>query len=188
MAWKLNPDNVQGGNAHALDTYYDLSAVAPGTQPWTQDTIPPLLRKLLTDRFHLAAHPGTKQVSGYGLFVAKGGPKLKAADVSAAQQGQKAGEPFQNSIFPGYIRSRGADLRTIASMLSAPLHATVVDRTGIAGVYNLDLHYAPDSTTDSSLPDLFTAVEEQIGLKLNPEKVTVDTLIIDHTDPEPTPD
>jgi len=66
-------------------------------------------------------------------------------------------------------------------------HAPVVDHTGLSGTFNIDLTYAPDSSTDSDLPSLYTAIEEQLGLKLKPEKVTVDTLVIDHVDGTPTP-
>jgi uncharacterized protein (TIGR03435 family) len=187
MAWKLHPDNIQGGDAQALDTYYDLTAITPGGQPWARDDIPPMLRQLLTERFHVAVHTGEKQVAGYALIVAKGGPKLKPSDFDVTQQGQKAGESFKNFIMPGHIQGRGANLGVIASLLSAPAHATVVDRTGIAGVFNIDLQFAVENSGDSTLPDFFTAVEEQLGLKLQPEKVTVNTLVIDHTDRSPTP-
>lgn len=186
MAWKLHPDYIQGGDAHALDTYYDLTAVTPGDQPWTRDTIPPMLRQLLIERFHVVVHPGTKQVSGYALVVAKGGPKLKPTDVDVMQQGQKAGEPFQNFLYPGYIHSPGANLDVVAALLGAAARGTVVDRTGISGVFMIDLHYAPENSTESDFPDFFTAVQEQLGLKLQPEKVSVNTLVVDHADSEPT--
>jgi uncharacterized protein (TIGR03435 family) len=186
MAWKIHPDNIQGGDSQALNAAYDLSAVTPNDQPWTQDSIRPMLRQLLTERFHVAVHPGTKQVSGYILIVAKGGSKLKPAKF-AAPQGQPAGQGFSNSIFPGYLRARGADLNVIASLLSAPAGATVVDRTDISGVFDIDLHFAPQSDRESTLPDFFTAVEEQLGLKLQPQKVTVNTLLVDHADSAPTP-
>jgi uncharacterized protein (TIGR03435 family) len=187
MAWKLHPDNIQGGDAHALAMYYDLRATVPDGQPWTRNSIQPLLRQLLIDRFHIEVHSGTKQISGYGLIVAKGGAKLKPANFDATQQGLKAGEAFQNYIIPGSIQGRGANLIVIASLLSSPAHATVVDHTGIPGVFNIDLHFAYEGANETNLPDFFTAVEEQLGLKLRPEKVTVDTLVIDHIDSEPTP-
>jgi uncharacterized protein (TIGR03435 family) len=186
LAWKIHPDNIRGGDSQALDTNYELSAVTPGGQPWTQDSIRPMLRQLLTERFHVAVHPGTKEVSGYTLVVAKGGPKLKPAKF-AAVQGHQAGQPFSNSIFPGYIRGRSADLNVIASLLSGQVRATVVDHTDISGVFDIDVHFATEDDKESNLPDFFTAVEQQLGLKLQPQKVTVNTLLIDHADSEPTP-
>ena len=155
-------------------------------RPWTQDSIRPMLRQLLTERFHVAVHPGTKQVSGYILVVAKGGLKLKPAKY-AAVLGHQAGQPFVSSNFPGYIRSRSADLSVIATQLSAQVRAPVVDQTEIAGVYDVDLHFAREEDKDSNLPDFFTAVEQQLGLKLQPQKVTINTLLIDHADSAPTP-
>ena len=186
MAWKLQPDNIEGGDGHALDTAYDLTAVTPGPTPWTQDTVRPMLRQLLVERFHVAVHAGTKQVSGYALVVAKGGSKLKPSDVDATTQGKKAGEAFQNFLMPGYIHSPGADLSLIAGLLSAAAREPVVDHTGISGAFKLDLHFAPENSSDSNYPDFFTAVQEQLGLKLQPEKVSVDTLVIDRMDSQPT--
>jgi len=187
MAWKIHPDNIQGGDAQGLGTYYDVRATVPDGQLWTHDTIPPMLRQLLIDRFHVEVHRGTKQISGYGLFVAKGGAKLKPSDFDATKLGIKAGESFKNYIIPGSVQGRGANLAVIATLLSSPAHAVVVDHTGIPGVFDVDLHYAYEGASESDLPDFFTAVEEQLGLKLKPEKITVDTLVIDHVDSEPAP-
>jgi uncharacterized protein (TIGR03435 family) len=172
MAWKLHPDNIEGGDANALSTYYDLRATVPAGQPWTPSTVQPMLRQFLIDRFHVAAHRGTKKVGGYALTVAKGGPKLRPAESDSAQQGIKAGQSYQNYIVPGAIQGRGADLSLIAAL---------------SGVYNIDLHYATEDTTGADAPDLFEAVEQQLGLSLRPEKITLDTLVIDHVDNEPTP-
>jgi uncharacterized protein (TIGR03435 family) len=186
-AWRVHPDNISGGDSQALDTAYDLSAVTSNNKPWTQDSIPPMLRQLLKERFHVAVHPGTKQVSGYILAVAKGGSKLKPAKFAAIQQGHQAGQPFNNSLLPGYIRGRGVDLNTIASLLSAQTEATVVDHTGISGVFDIDLHFATEGSSESNWPNFTIALEQQLGLKLQQQKVTVNTLVIDHADSDPTP-
>jgi uncharacterized protein (TIGR03435 family) len=62
----------------------------------------------------------------------------------------------------------------------------VVDRTEVKGLYEVDLHFAPEAATDSTLPSLFTALEEQVGLKLVPQRVPVEMLIVDHVESEPT--
>lgn len=187
LAWKIHPDNIRGGDSQALNAAYDLSAVTPNGQPWTQDSIRPMLRQLLIERFHVAVHPGTKQVSGYILVVAKGGSKLKPAKFAAIQQGKQPGQPFSSSLFPGRIRVRGLNLNGIASLLSVQAGATVVDHTDISGVFDIDLNFATEDDRESNLPDFFTAVEQQLGLKLQPQKVTVNTLLVDHADSEPTP-
>jgi uncharacterized protein (TIGR03435 family) len=186
QAWNLDSDNIQGGPARVLAKPYDLSATTPDGQPWTYDSLRPMLQQMLIDRFHLAVHEGTKQVSGYALVVAKGGSKLKPTEVEASKLGQKAGVPMENSLLPGYVRGRGLNMSGIAGMLSIPTHSTVVDQTGFTGTFNFDLHFSKPEDTDSNYPPFNTAVEEQLGLKLEPQKVTVRTLIIDHIDSEPT--
>jgi uncharacterized protein (TIGR03435 family) len=175
------------GGGDAVDTYYDLRAATPDGNPWTLDTVRPMMQQLLRERFHLSMHAGKRELSGYGLFAAKSGPKLQPVAPESVTQGQKAGESSQNFSAPGHAQGRGLKPSGIASLFSLVEHAPVVDHTGLSGTFNIDLTYAPDSSTDSDLPSLYTAIEEQLGLKLKPEKVTVDTLVIDHVDGTPTP-
>jgi uncharacterized protein (TIGR03435 family) len=188
MAYKT--DHIDG-DKDALDiNYYDLRATTPGGTPWTAETVRPMLRQLLAQRFGLLVHPGKREISGYGLVLAKGGAKLHPADPAKVVQGQKAGEGSQNFIYIGMVQGRGVDSDGIAGLLSAVVHAPVEDHTGLTGIFNVDLRYKPDNNTDpadDNLPSFFTAIEEQLGLKLQPEKVTVDTLVIDHVNTEPTP-
>lgn len=175
------------GGGNALDAYYDLRATTSDGIPWTPDTVRPMIRQLLADRFHLVVHTGKRQVSGYAMVVAKGGPRLHSVAADSVVQGQKAGRPSQNFIATGRAQGRGMDSAGIAALLSAAVHAPVVDRTGLTGLFNVDLSFAPDNSTNSNLPSFFTAVEEQLGLKLQPEKVSVDTVVVDHVDTAPTP-
>jgi uncharacterized protein (TIGR03435 family) len=175
------------GGGDAVDTYYDLRATTPDGNQWTLDTVRPMMQQLLRERFHLSTHAGKRELSGYGLFVAKGGQKLHPVAPESVTQGQKAGESSQNFSAPGYVQGRGVNPGGIARLFSIVEHAPVVDHTGLSGLFNIDLSYAPDNSTDSNLPSFFTAIEEQLGLKLKPEKVTVDTVVIDHVDDTPTP-
>jgi uncharacterized protein (TIGR03435 family) len=74
----------------------------------------------------------------------------------------------------------------LASMLGRPLHVPVVDKTGIKGTYDIDLEFAPEDSADSSLPSMFTAIQEQLGLKLESQKVPMNMLVIDHCRHVPT--
>ena len=186
--------HVEGGGA-ALDATYDLRATAPGGIPWTNKTISPMMKQLLVERFHLAVHAGKRELSGYSLVVAKSGSKLKPTEADPSVRGQKAGESSANFVAPGYVQARSANSRGVAGLLGMALHAPVEDHTELSGIYNIDLRYAPESLPDSNpgkesnanLPSFFTAVEEQLGLRLQPQKVVVDTVVVDHADPEPTP-
>ncbi len=186
LAYNGSTSHIEGGG-NALESLYDLRATTPDEIPWTAESVLPMLRQFLAERFHLVVHTGKREIAGYGLAVAKGGPKLHAVAAESVVQGHKAGEPSQNFTYPGHAQGRGLNSDGIASLLAMVLQAPVVDHTGISGLYNVDLSYAPDNAPDSSLPSLFTAVEEQLGLKLKPEKVMVDTIVVDHADDAPTP-
>lgn len=176
---------VEGGGK-ALDTLYDVRA-STSERPWTQESIRPMMRQLLAQRFHLVVHEGKSDRSGYHMVIAKGGPKMRLVSSESIPKGQKAGEPSSNFTYPGRVQGRGLDPHGIASLLSVVLHAPVEDATSLKGTFNVDLSYAPDNGMASDLPSFFTAVEEQLCLRLESAKVTVDTLVVDHVDSEPTP-
>jgi len=131
-------------------------------------------------------HPGKRILSGYALQAAKGGAKLELAK-HPAPLGHLVGQPFSNSVQSGYIRGRNIDLRAFAALLSSQMEATVVDQTGLGGVYDIDLHFAPENTSDSKWPAFSTALKEQLGLVLYSRRVEVNTLEVEHADDEPTP-
>mgnify|MGYP001546277327 CR=1 FL=1 len=139
-----------------------------------------MIQALLADRFGLRVHWEPKERSVYALSIAKGGLRLKpAAD-------PKHGEM---SFSKGHLAGKGVPVSFIATLLAVPIDRTVVDRTGLNGVYDFDLHFEPrDSATgtESNYPDFFTAVQEQLGLKLQSTRASVPVLVVDHIDP-PTP-
>lgn len=194
IAIAYKSDRIEGGGP-ALDAYYDFRATVPGDKPWTNESVAPMMKQFLIERFHLAVHPGKRELPGYAIVLARSGDKLHSTAPDRAAQGQKAGESSANFIAPGYVQGRGIDSKSIAVLLSAALHVPVVDHTGLTGLYNVDLRYAPDSLSnsspdnesDSNLPSFFTALEEQLGLRLQSQKVDVDTVVVDHVDLEPTP-
>jgi uncharacterized protein (TIGR03435 family) len=188
MAWNVTGDEIRGGDRAALATFYDVSATVPDNKPWTDfNTIRPMLRQLLIDRFHLSAHASSKKEAGYGLYVAKGGMKLKPLERNIGQDGEAAGAPAANWLTESHVQGRAATMPYIASLFSLVLREPVVDQTGLSGIFNIDLDYAPLKATDSTLPSFFSAVEDTLGLQLRPEQVTAPTLVIDHVDAAPTP-
>jgi uncharacterized protein (TIGR03435 family) len=157
-------------------TFYSVNAKPEGDAALTYDQYKPLLQQLLKQRFKLAFHHETRGVPGYVLVVAKDGPKLTPGkDTSASAY-----------ILPNGLRGPSLPMRSLAAMLARPLGRPVIDKTGIAGNYDISLSYAPAASTDSSLPSIFTAVQEQLGLKLEPQKVPQDFLVIDHIEKVPT--
>jgi uncharacterized protein (TIGR03435 family) len=138
-----------------------------------------MVRALLADRFHLVVHPETRELPIYELVVARGGAKLGAL--------QEKGSSISASY--GRIEVQGPNsVDLLAEELSKLTGRNVIDKTGIAGRYNLKLRFTPDEgpamLNGQPVPDpppaLFTALEEQLGLKLEPAKGPVQVLVIDH--------
>jgi uncharacterized protein (TIGR03435 family) len=155
---------------------YDIAAKAEGDAGLSREQMQPLLQHLLEQRFHLKTHREQKEVPGYVLVLAKGEPKLQAS------KGANAG----GQILPNGLQGRNMSVRGLASMLVIPTGRPIVDNTGIEGMYDFNLKYAPANDPNSSLPDLFTALQEQLGLKLESQKVPVEMLVIDRVDRIPT--
>jgi uncharacterized protein (TIGR03435 family) len=156
---------------------YDVSAKVEGDQQLTPEQMRPMLQRLLNQRFHLAFHRETKMTSGFELIIAKGGPKV--------QPSKDTGKPFAQ-ILSNRLDVGHMDAQHIAGVLAHRAGQPVVDKTGLIGNYDFTLSYAPANGPNSNLPDFFTALQEQLGLKLESQKVPVDFLVIDHVDKIPT--
>jgi uncharacterized protein (TIGR03435 family) len=137
-----------------------------------------MLQSLLADRFQLRVHYESKVLPIYELVLAKGGLKLKALPAD-----QKPG--WGRSV-RGELVLHGRSIAEFAHFLSQMnlVGRTVVDKTGVAGNYDIDLKWTPDDQqgTPDAGPTLITALEEQLGLKLVPAKGPVDALVIDHVE------
>jgi len=168
-AWR-----IEGGPAwFASDNFDVLGTFPPGTP---KEQILAMLKTLLTDRFKLTAHLEMKEHSIYALTVAKGGAKIKesAADDSS----------MTNRMGTGYMDLRKVTMQRLADLLSGTTinmdERPVVDMTGLKGVYDVTLDWADAGQTEK--PSLFTAVSEQLGLKLEAQKTPVEILVIDHAE------
>lgn len=159
------------------------------------------LRSLLEDRFKLKMHHETRELDIYALVMAKPGggpgPGLKpttqdcAAAVAAAQRPGAPpfgapGSPFCGiSGSPGRIRFGGLPASSFATALAGPAGRMIVDRTGMTGSWDFELTFAPENRgpdappPDPNAPSFFTAIQEQLGLKLESTKGPVDVLVID---------
>lgn len=178
IAYGISDDRIAGEPGWLDSAYFTINAKPEGDAPLTEKQYQPLLQQLLQQRFKLVAHHETRELPGYVLVVAKGGPKLtpaKEKDIDAVAY-----------ILPDGVRSASITTKTLASLLSRSVGHPVLDKTAITGTYDLDLHFAPATTTESTLPSIFTAVQEQLGLKLEPQKVPADFLVIDHVEKVPT--
>jgi uncharacterized protein (TIGR03435 family) len=138
------------------------------------------VQAMLMDRFRLQCHMTTKELPVYEMVQAKGGAKLKAtaAEVSKQNSSSSIGHGLQM-----HETATGVTTARIASLLTNEVDQLVVDKTGLTGIYDLTLdwvHDAPSGSADATTgPTIFTALEEQLGLKLVPAKDPVPVLVID---------
>ena len=150
-----------------------------------------MLQALLADRFHLKAHWESKQANVYALELANpnAGSKLEPAKVEAvdpsipnAPPPETPGPDIQNHMDAhGHVMTvRYLTTKGMAGLLGAMLQGTVEDKTGLPGRYDFTLQYTYQSTDADSYPTLTTAIQEQLGLKLERTRGPVDALVIDH--------
>jgi uncharacterized protein (TIGR03435 family) len=138
-----------------------------------------MLLPFLAERFQLKAHTETKTLPLYELIVVKDGPKFKQ---SASDSKQGGGTSVHNNR---ELTAHDVAMTSFASTLEGQVHRTVIDKTGLAGSYDLALKWSPDSGSDAqidSAPSIFTALQEQLGLKLQAGKGPVETLVVDHVE------
>ncbi|HLY42867.1 MAG TPA: TIGR03435 family protein [Terracidiphilus sp.] len=179
MAYGVDESQIGGKEKWMDSEFFDVVAKPTGNIPLTREQLKPVLQQLLKERFHLATHPEVEPMKGYVLVCARTGSKLQPG---------KTDKPPGFRVYVGSGRLEGFNWSTqyLASMLQNPAGRPVVDRTGLSGVYDIKLYFAPDLEQESSLPSLFTALHETLGLELKSRKVPVSMQVIDHADRTPT--
>ena len=139
-----------------------------------------MMQAMLADRFKLKVHRETKELPIYSLVIAKGGFKLKEADPNNTYaNGIKGPDGVSRAGFMrmgrGELTGQGFEMSGFANLLSMQVHRLVVDTTGLKGKYDFTLQWTPDemegghgeaSTTASTGPSIYTALQEQLGLRL----------------------
>jgi bla regulator protein BlaR1 len=187
MAYDVRDEQITGGPKWIGSETYNIQAkaedptsadnagktVAPGTVAWNRMSL--RLQTLLRERFQLAFHKDNREASGYLLVVAKGGSKMQVS----ADQGNASTMRSQ-----GQINARRGTMPMLATVLTGFLQRPVVDRTGLDGAYDYKLEYAqePGATSDASV---FSALQEQLGLKLESSRVTTTTIVIERAERPP---
>jgi len=132
------------------------------------------MQALLADRFKLQIHRETKETPIDALVVAKGDFKLKESQAIVRMWSSRDGR----------ITITAGQIDDLVFSLTGDADRTVVNKTGLTGKYDIDLKWTPDDQqgTPDAGPTLFTALEEQLGLKLVPAKGPVDTFVVDHVE------
>ena len=207
QSFQLQDFQITGGPDWMGSEHFDIVAKAdaeiPPTPPGVIGPMQLMVQSLLEERFKLAVHQEKRDLPIYALVVARSGGRLGAKLQSSTVDCQaimtaatgRSGSPPEPPpsapsgrpicgmrTTPGQIMGGGFPLSQLASALSRIVQRTVVDRTGLVGNFDLELAYTPDQMPqglDPNGPSIFTAVQEQLGLKLDSIRGPVDVLVID---------
>ncbi|HEY7336609.1 MAG TPA: TIGR03435 family protein [Bryobacteraceae bacterium] len=161
---------------------FDVQAKSP--VPMRGKDFELMLQSLLADRFGLTTHREPKQISGYALVPSKNPPTSHPMPAEA-----HSSMNFSSNAEGGKMTAKDASMQQVADFFARQLRQPVEDMTGLSGAFDLNLQWTPDDQTRQATgdtPSLFTAVQEQLGLKLRPQKVTVQVLVVDHVERKPT--
>lgn len=208
QAYRLQDFQIVGGPGWINSDRFNITARAEGNPSGSQ--MQDMLRALLIDRFKLVAHEERRELPIYALVMArsdrKPGVQLHQAKpcfrspVNLPPQNLPLGEtPCGFRLRPGMIAARGVSMAALSYQLASQVSRVVVDRTGLAGDFDFEMEFTPfqrPATLDAAAssdrpvdagPSIFTALQEQLGLKLDADRGAVDVLVIDRAEP-PTPD
>ena len=187
FAYGVHARQISGAPAWVESDKFDITGKPEGEGRPNPNQFKTMLQKLLADRFQLAFHRDKKQLTVYALTVGKNGPKLTRSE---------AASPIPNLLFrAGNWPVRNATMEEFAGVMQAHLDRPVVDQTGLKGRFDFQLQWTPDETQFASpggpgeppkppegaetQPDLFTAIQQQLGLKLESTRAQTDVLVID---------
>jgi len=184
-AYGIQARQITGAPAWLESEKYDVTGKPEGEGQPNPSQWKIMFRKLLADRFQLSFHRDKKELSVYAIVVGKNGPKLTKSE------GNPNGAPgllFRGASLPG----KNATMADFAGVMERTvLDRPVVDQTGLSGRFDFNLIWTPDETQfggarirppagdATAPPDLFTAIQEQMGLKLQAAKAPVDVIVID---------
>jgi uncharacterized protein (TIGR03435 family) len=177
-AYGLGPHQVLGGPDWLDSDRFEITAKAE--QPVGVSLLMTMLQALLAERFKLALHHEARPIQAYVLEVKKNGPALEKGD----------GQGSRTSNGRGDIVATNATMDRFAEILSRQMDLPVVNHTELEGVFNLKLKWTPDNGKPTKVeegavpegPTIYTAIQEQLGLRLRAQKVPVDVIVIDHAE------
>jgi uncharacterized protein (TIGR03435 family) len=179
FAYSLNPRQIVGASGWVAEDHWDMSGKTSLTEDATLSQEQQIIRQLLVERFGLQFHKGKRELASYALQIVKERPKLAIAADPAAQ-------PLEWTQGHDWVRTENYRSSTMGDFLLIKqlfMDRPLVDQTGLTGRYDFKLTYsygdAPSADVDAP-PSMFTAIKEQLGLKFEPVKTSVDVMVIDH--------
>lgn len=184
-AYGIKQNLISGLPGWAESAHYDIVAKVVDADLTTMRNLTReqrrgMLQQLLADRFQLQSHIETKTLPVFELVTASGGPLFKESPVPTDGSKPHEGTSIQNQD----MTAQGISMASLGYSLSEVVERTVIDKTGLKGKYDLRLKWRREDdpskeVRDDSAPSIFAAVQEQLGLKLQPAKGPVETLVID---------
>ncbi|MGA3203761.1 MAG: TIGR03435 family protein [Bryobacteraceae bacterium] len=178
FAYSLTTEEQLAGPDWIKDKQVRFEVTGKAAPVTPDDQLRLMLQTLLKERFQMTLHFEQREMTHYELVIGKNGPKLKESTVGP-------GEATGTARLDG-IRSNRMQMNRLAALLSRTTRMPVLDKTGLTGFYQFDLRYAnevsPKPEEDPAGPSVFTAVQEQLGLKLESKKGPVEVLVVDRAE------
>jgi uncharacterized protein (TIGR03435 family) len=186
LAYALRSDQIVGPDwirEAKADSFYTLDARGPEGTTLTLALAREMFRTMLAERLNLRVRQGEAEMNVYNLVVAKGGARLDKPDPKLCPAGSMLanGPTMQARCAPP------ASMNEIASDLAAHLDRPVIDKTGLDGTHIYSLEWSAASAVNPSLPGVFTAIEEQLGLRLQAARSALPVLVVEQVE-RPSPD
>ena len=170
-AFRAETWRVSGGPAWVAADGYDVDATYPVNTP--TDQVELMLQTLLADRFQLKVRREEREIPVYALVPAKAGTKLRASPPEGR---------FSSKTGRGHLDLQHTSMTTLSRFLASLTDRPVIDATEVKGLFDITLDWTPDSNQSGadSGPSIYTAIQEQLGLRLEPRKSPFEFIVIDH--------
>jgi bla regulator protein BlaR1 len=186
FAYDIKTDQISGLSGPVSAAHFDIEAkvIVPGggTPPKLTDSqLEAMIIPLLAERFHLKAHLQPKTLPVYNLVVQRGGPKIKLSQEERKDVSWNLNGKDNDKI----LTAKSASMADLSAALADEVHREVIDKTALTGSADITLKWSDEIGMEQGGPNaisIFTAIEEQLGLKLQPSKGPVQTLVIDHAE------
>jgi uncharacterized protein (TIGR03435 family) len=175
-AFDVRGPEISGGPGWFAENCYDIVAKGSGSGKLTLAELRPLLQEMLHTRFQFRFHTESRDLPVYRLVIGRNGSKLqKTADEAREPSLLISG----NGVSLSTITATNVPVERLAKTFQMQLQQRVVDSTGLTGEFDFSLNWSPNDAVESTAPSIFTAVQEQLGLKLEAEKAPVKIIVVD---------
>lgn len=196
-AWSVREFQIVGGPKWFSSDRFDIQAVAESDATFEQSRL--MLRTLLEDRFQLKVHREKREQPVYILTQSKNGTKIQPLPPGGCVElDAKTRPPAEGATpaklcgsagwGPSQVKGTGLTMANLATYLSDALERPVVDQTGLAGFYDIELTWTPDDSVAAAAdlgPSIFTAIQEQLGLRLDASRAPAEVLVVDSAQQPP---